>query len=1204
MEGAVSSLYSTGLQDESAARMKKSESIDANRVLAQFLLRNDAKRPTNVIDAIAESLGYSVVGMLQVFVKDADSEEAQREWQKLFGEIPFDETRDIGRDWKLRSMSDLSALHMLCCAIAIRAVLLLQLSDSGRSAVFSLSVGKVDARFVEVFLCGNAQTFYLAEPMVRERVRGRKKIEEGLTRTVLPGKGAAVYVNPEKVMEELESLGNEFEGVCCHFVVDPSLTAPILQFRVSGKDLTIEVRHPQDDLTRDTIVKTLQGCSARFTTTEPAIERESALGVFENAKFCSGSFIVQRLVKKREVVLKPDNPVKCLSDLCDLVWAFEKTNFPVVSDASALGMHEVLRMFAPFVTNKPVFESEYAKDLPIIMKHIDGFAIGDAANHPFASFLCLHSLFHAAANSQTLVCKRCHHNRRSEENRKLVMIPMRKENSPYLRWICCNCWKRMTTHEHAMLKTQFPLFHEVINIDNMNESNENKIAKLQSTADRLFRSIMRLRSDPIGSLKALIPKVDLAFSSLTEVLKMFRQRMLRMKHVTAADLVTIQTSSEYKARIGTMQRAVPLPEPDSEVVDSVLFVEYLKSFFMKEPGVTDYMETVPLSEIRETLVSEASDELESRNRPISSHIAEMEINNMHAEKLSFNVHLKLDKQPPIPAKEENLYIVKQSGDNCTVSSSPVCVLKTRYVLVDLFLDGASFTALFSDSSNVSVLLYSIPVTSSAPVDSLMPELTLTGIGNCKASFAEDGKSIAVLGVGNDSNPLHILTIRDGKWQADFAGEFEGSHIHWNPQNESSVILANDDTFWVVDFTCEEQATGVTIGKKNKDSKLVSLSLVANVLWAVFSDGEAVVLAEPNPEEEEPIISQKLGNDIIDTCSASLRGDAGFLCLHSGGGINFVKSNLSSASVDVRLIGGNPNTLRFPLGIADEQPTSNTYTSRQITAAFCRAFPVLVGYLREHAFYLVDDTLKNYRPLVANLTFSAAVQATYSLYSLHTYLHSIEETQYDSSKFQTFVFIDCGAPNGGSFIDSVFGTSLAAADVDGVWVTQRVTRDVSDVIVYFRNKKANSETIAKQLVSASLYSTNVFLLCDNHRVVADAMQLIDSSRPVRQKLNPTVVLFMSCAGRKSFESHLVEKSLKNDWSSVSITLESMELVQGPVDLNSVPGTKEKWLARLNATHNTPQDATITSIKKTLALFGTFCQFSSVDMQRITKVLGLR
>ena len=1182
--------------------------VNVNRVLAPFLLFHDQKHSTNIIECIAESLSYSLIGMLHTFARDVDEDDAVCEWRRLFGDIPFDSTREIRRDWSLRSISDLSELHILCCALGIRVILLLPLRFEENEVAFSMTIGKTNASFVNIFVCGNPQRFYFAEPRTVTRTIERISSSVNLSRAVFPGNGAVIYVNPKQIRDTLESLGSEFDDVICHFVVDPSLISPVLKFTESNKILTIEIRHPQDELTRDQIIRTLQGCGSKFTTTEPAIEGEKALGQFNNSQFYSDSLIVEKVVEERDVVVQQDLSVKSMKNLNDLVWAFERINFPTISEKSSLGMYEVLRMFTPSVRKKPEFVSKYSRDPPILMKHVEGFAMTDAANHPFGHFLCLHSLFHAAANSRTLYCKRCHHNRRSEQNRNMVMIPLRKENSPYLRWICINCWGRMTTHEHTNIKNQFPVFHSVIDVENQSESNENKIAKLQNAADRLQRSIMSLRSDPIGVLKALIPRIDSAFSSLTEVLKLFRQRMLRMKHVTIEELLSIQNSSEYKARIGTMERAVLLPEPDAEVVDTNVFVEYLKSFFMKEPGVTDYMEIEPLSEIRETLVSEAMSALESANKPTVSTIDELQINpkNLADSSLDFDIHLILEGEVSVPPKKHKVYFVRQIGDNCTVSSSPISKLKTRNKdLVGLFLNGATFTAVFVDLENLIVHLYVIPVASSIDIDLLAPQISIPDIGRCKASFSENGQSIALLGVGGEQNPLHAVIMNDGVWEDDVIGDMEGTEVCWNPHSEESVVVANDTTFWVVDFTSGEAPEPVEIEKKNPESTLVKLSVVANVVWATFSDGECVVLAERDQEEEEQAtVSQKLGHNVTAVCSASLRGDAGFLSLDDDGNMKFCQSKISSPAVDVSLVDGNRNSLRFPLGVLDANSgQSKSCTPRQITAAFCRAFPILAGYINKSAFTAIDCNLSPYRPTAKNLTFGSAIRSTYDLYESKLHLHTIETCRYNHTKFQTFVFIDC-APGGGSFIDAIFGTSLAIADIDGIWVTQRARNDVADTIVYFHSKKPTPQLISTQLIASYLYAENVFLLCQNHKLATEIIQILETEKPLRQKLRPTVILFTPCANRKSFETKLVEESLKNASPKVGLSIESMELIQGPVDLDAVPGTRQKWIERLNKPHNDTQEDTITQIKKTIALFATFCEFPRIPLQRIAKALGLR
>lgn len=1231
----------------------------------------------NVIDAISDSLSLNSSHLIQNFTSNLNCQKAKEEWEKRFKEIPIDTNLKITGKWSLSTLDDLESLHLFACSVNCKIYLLFNLifpNDKNENTIFSTIVGSTDdSSFCVYFLCESPTNLIYAKPMNFSKESNQFNNDLPIfKRLTLPMKKYSFYINFSKLLKEISLNGSLFNSISAHFIVDPSISEPVLSFSNSDQ-LKIEIKHPNDDYSYYELLEKLEHITPSFSTTEPAIMDDHSKYNFDcnenrKIKFHSNSLITIHSTHQKKIELNNIHKLTRISQIEQLASAFNSLNFPQITESSDMKLFRLIRFFFPFITKYKTFQTEKIETSPIITTHTNDFSLSESSKHPYAHFLCLHSIFNAAIKSQSISCKKCHKNRTDEERREVIMIPVRTVSdnclsSPFVSWICIDCFKRLNHREKLTIKSQFPMFHEVVDIDNLTriQSPHNMFIALKETEERIHMSIMSIRSQPIGALRALVPRIDNAYNELINIMKMFRQRMIRMKNITASDLATVRNSDEYKARLGSMERAVKVEEPDFEVVDYEMFELYLSGFTEKTAGTTEYLLTQPESDIKEKIIDEAVQKMQELCTTISAKIESIEMKykkddsmfNEEIEKgnLCFDIDVKCENEN-VQCNPDllNVYDVHLAENGNFITSMPIIKITTRKYLKGLsfYKENQLITIVYNEET-ATTELYCIPLSNcnlDIHNDVSKPNLIIDGVGDCEVAFSGDGLSIAILGIGSDENPLYIVTYDDdeGSWRAENAGSFPATKIAWLNSDESTIFVADDDTFCVLksglDENDEEEETAIINIRKHR-GVLVKLIPSSSTVWALFDSGECILLNpndKSNEEEEEEASENNESKKKEEECNERIRfisdckfvdgfmtsenGEIGITAVDEKGRLYFKPSPLTTLHPSVCVQPSFDHiTYNFPSGVFDlsNSMKKTDFSATQIALSFVELFPVLVGYFYKSTFFLIrndKDTFKSYHPQNKNNFLVHSIRSFYINEVKHVSLHHIEETllQMIGIKAKIVTFIDFGLQNCSSFIDSIFGTSFAFCESDGVWIGIRTVNGFAYIIVFV--KAFSNETKNKILFDASIASLiclnqnqrNIFFLAENEMTLFDTLTSINNHNILSSKLfNACAIIFSRNSKQKIFEFKAIEASLKNIVRNATIDSIHLELFDDYSELfiNDADGTENDknsqilksfrtdWLKMLDDIHPADISDAIDNIKKMISMMATLYHFQDVD-----------
>ncbi|OHS99627.1 hypothetical protein TRFO_33858 [Tritrichomonas foetus] len=1302
---------------------KKSNNIQINKILLPYFLTPDFTS-NDVLNSIAKSVMKTVPSLLQHFISHNDQNFAKTEWEKMYPSIQMDSHQKIKEDFKLKTLDDFQSLHLLACSLNCKFYLLFNLispTNQNKSTIFASVVGPTNSKFCSYFLCESPSDLIYCKPInFIKNIKNSQRVSQNhfkyqlMKRMTLPLKKSCFYLNLPQILKKINEIGSNFMSISTHFIIDEDVSEPKLIFKLTDS-LNIEIIHPNDDYSRIEILEKLNHISSSFATTEPAILEKISLPTIQKpGHFHSNSLLVLYQTKEKTINFQTDNKlnshevlendsenenesqekmksyIKCskklssLNDMSLFTWIFHKLNFSPPSQDSEFDIYQQIRFFSPFSLTSSTFESQFTNDPPIITTQTNNFSLANASKHPYGHFLCMHSIFNAAANSQTIFCKKCHKNRKSEERKEILMVPIRSKTSPFIKWICINCFDRLSKHEKNEAKSQFPMYHETVDVENYSQSNHTRMLSLNAAAERIYYSIMNLRSQPIGALRALIPRIDKAFIELTNIIQLFRQRMLRLKKITAKDLATIRDTDEYQARIGVAKRVVPLPDPDYEVIDFALFEQYLGGCFEEGTGITEYLLTQPESSMKQTLVDEAVKIMESSDRAISSNIDSIKISfNENEYKIELicqnnpNILEFKPKENVVQLKCENIanniyeVFIVENGNHIT--SNAIFTLKSRKLLSGISLyKNDKILAIFNDEENMKTELYVLPF-ADCSIDYLYsPDFILEDIGNCEVSFSSDCTNIAILGKGSlDENPLLLLNFNEesNNWEVQNAGSFEATKLAWFSGDENVLFLANDNFHWIINFNSEtetetndnktsneneEEENGlevVQVETTKHEGSLVKLVSSVSDMWAVYDNGDCFSILPKDTDdgeesqneienafhedidhELEEISNNKISfkRPIIDACLSSEDDASGILVIDSNGEMIFQQFPIQMKAPPINISHTfEHQSYNFPMGIFDKKP-HEFISSSQIALSLIEMFPVLVGYFFRFSFFLINNKFKSFHPSINNKNLSAMVNSFYQNELINTSLHHIEDSIHMLS-FTTnnninismnnpckiLIFIDFGLRNSASFIDSIFGTSFAFCESDGIWISLRTTTDQFGngfhyIIIYFKKNDFDIRALNEITLSSFLNLKNIFFLAENEKLIFDVLSNLDEQKILFSNISAYSLIFLRNSKQKQFEYKTIEASLNNSSLNIHIKVvpfefysDYSEIVINPKELAPIDPVSheinEKWMNILNEIGVIDSKIGIQSIKNTIAHFATFYEFLDLDKTSLIKIL---
>ena len=616
---------------------------------------------------------------------------------------------------------------------------------------------------------------------------------------------------------------------------------------------------------------------------------------------------------------------------------------------------------------------------------------------------------------------------------------------------------------------------------------------------------------------------------------------------------------------------------------------------------------------------------------------------------------------------KNVYEVHMIENGNYITSSPVFTIKTRKHLSGVCLYKESdLLIIANDKENLTTELYCVPLSNtdldilstSAHNDSYtgedashtststLPGLVIEGMSSCEASFSYDASSVALLGTGGDENPLYVVTYNDdsGNWQLEKVGTFPATKITWLANSDSAILAANEDSYYVMRFgqsEDDEEDNAPIIDLPKHEGSLIKLVASFNSAWAIFDSGECIPLSltasSANEEEEEEFEDHKddrieeddeknegkikFNCKVVDGYLTSDNGEIGITVIDEFGKLHF-RPSLTPQKV-TPAVNMQPsyshNSYNFPSGIfrAIENETGH-FTCNQVALSLVEMFPALVGYFFRSTFFLMEEgksTLKSYHPQNKNRFLISSIRSFYVNEMMHVSLHHVEESlfQMENLNAKVVTFIDFGLQNSASFIDSIFGSSLAYCECDGVWTTVKAVNGLVYIIVYIKalSTETKNQILFDATIASLLCNRKVYFLTESEVALFDILTKVNDSNVISSSNGFTAfaLIFMRNSAQKIFEYKTIEASLNNciqnvkikvvnfelfdDYSEIPFDNEGIDLDDSILNQNEIDKIRENCNDMLGEIDPIDIGTAIDDIKKMVSLMSTLYQFQNVD-----------
>lgn len=1164
------------------------------RNMKSLLLSPCHEDPKSALDCIAENFGISVDDMIKkVKFSFENLEKYKKEWNKENAKIKINENtiEQINKNWELKTINDLYKLHSVACSMDLKLFLLVSISasedenDESEQFVYTTVIGNVSNPKHSCYLyCHSYDKFYLLQTLVSKKEKEvNNEMKEAIERITLPGKVTLNYLSYAKIAAEVTEKTKCFSNVSFQQEIREDAKNPSLEFSNSADSLIVKLIVPNDSLGTGQLIELFTKLGASKPEKK---EEKQAPFLPENTKlvFNGGkTFAIQEQKNTHDV--KVDNLKQITSDrsLREFSWLCDNVNVPVVSGSSALSEFQVLRLVNGLSNSTKTFESSFKQHPPYIASRVPSIPLSKAAKNPYSELLCLESILHAGANSQSICCKYCHKNRRAKENKYMVMYPMRRENKVFVKWICKNCFAQQSDKMQKEIVGMFPAFHSALASIRDTQDDEVRLAALNSAAERVHLSIMNLRSQPIGSLRTLVPKIDAAYEELISILKLFRQRMLQMKKVTAKDITSIRNKEEYYARVGKNQRIVMLPEPDEEVIDYKLFSEYLSSYTNETEDTTQYLLTLPLKEVKEKLINEtkeflkqeAENEKEKKIQEISFDTPDFGVGE-----LDFSVEYTAEDVTCKPF-EENVYSVSFIEAGAFVTS-PIAKLKTTKTLkaFSLYKEGRMIVVLHDKRSKEGTI-HICPLCNSRP-DNFASIFTLHDVNECEVSISEE-HDIAVL--NKETGEVTIVYFEDEESE-----EISSCKVECEASIRAIFIAWMNETLYI---SGEKQYYTYKLDGETSEINDIDTTLIGDVCSLVSSQTDVIAIDKEG--KAISLVNNAFYSSVSpNSCFSSLNGKNGILSIAKEG-TSFTKLEekkvLSIKSMSI----GKTNrfmTDKCILGLEK----SKLISPQRFAFAFSNLIPSLSAFFYENMYYPITSDLKVHSKVPESSIYTTASNNFFNDVFTNLSLHSTEESllSFDhEASVVCFITTPGSHKESAAFVDSIFGTSFeTSTPIDGIYVASRISNKRQFVVMFIRNS-TTSECIYNQVSSLHLAKIPSFLVSSSPCECTDLLAPIAKDK---LKLLKVVIIIKDSNDVSRHSLDAIEKIVNSDDEQKIPVL--VEFSTKQQKQSSKSERDQNWKELIYSLEKKSAKDTITQSKRFISYVSTLTIFGESSLSCIT------
>jgi len=1152
------------------------DDFDFYYLLKLHFLRDIGVNKKSILECLAQSNALTTEEIMFIYSTNYSQEDSMNEWNNSFSSILTDFSRIFNREWVLNSVDDLFSLHSLCvsldCKLYLTKFLESYNEDDGRF-LYSLSIGKQDSNQSIILYCHSPSEYSLLGPVNRE-----KKIKDFppkcsiLTSIVTPNNQVAFYIDTNSLFDSLGKISMPFNEVKGSVSRDNQKSIGI-SFNLTGERLNIELEIGSNNIGNEQLQFFMNGFECPSSDISSELEVLKSFGRSQLIFSANNWYLIEQEVKISEITadmfqqMYKEKHFYMLSDL------FSQFNFPIVPSNSEISLTKFIRLMSPFSKNSvsPIFGDV---DSCVLSAFTESYPLSQASNHPYSQLVCLESLLEAATNSRTISCKYCHCNRRSNDSVNILMVPIRSEKSPFIKWLCMKCFRCQSKQFQAEIMSMFLVFYSSFDIYSNIITEEKCIILLSQTLRRIHLSIMSLRSQPIGSLRSIIPRIDAAYNELLSILKLYRQRILSIKSVSINDLITIRNSSEYKARIGPGQRIVPLPEPDYEVVDYKLFSQYLSGVYETGIGNTSYMLTLPEKEISNSLITKAHENLINAEGPVSQSIRTISIGmkDVKSSTLLINAKLSMDSKEIIGNLTQNVYQISKVFCN-GINSVPISKIRTSHVLKSLFLMDNSLRFVLHDQKQGRIFI-SESKFGQINDNSMKIICEVDDVFDCSISICRNG-SIAVLSIDDNISSLIIISFENGDVIQKKIGEYNGQLVEWDA-NGTYVCIANSDCYTYEFFDGNENE--YVDFESDEIGQIIKLIYINNTFHAFFDSGDVIDLSENQNQ-------YSFESEIKDAYFITRNSVTTLVSINIDDSSSFIE--LDSADVDIETPVSSLPPVFSPGILIDLKSFDKTLTLSKLGLSIIESFPSMISYFYGKSMVIIRKDMSSYKPNNSNNILVSSIVSSYTKYKSYICLHS-SEGLLNSLSIPVLIlgFLSFDHTNTCKQIDILFGTKLQFVQKEGIWITTKVTNSrIYLILVINLSKEQNYERIIHSLIASGI---NLILSSSNNADVSLFAQSLYSSQihPSHCSLL-TIIRSVSQSVNTGLITTLLKESLIKESIVNHLKLSKDEL--------------SSWMSKINSLPTTNSSSAISTIKDALALTATSLDYPQKSIRQISSLL---